>query len=285
MGKLQKNVNKLKQANDALNSEVEDLRKTSIEAQNVAKRSRDRTDALLDEKEALLNELHDLQAEVSRLDKEIVSDKIVREAAAKETIILSGELTALKAKLDKTRAENESLKKKLDDTNKRYIVLENENIALRTDNTKIATKLDSCKLNLSTADNDLDKCKNLRSKLYEEIYDLRKILGDAEMKIRFLEGQLTDLSNEKERIEKEAKAQAAFVKAYADDARIQLDDLFKDLNAEKTDRNAALRELNALKNALVQFLDDLNRYQRENERLTIELTTSEDRAIALRADL
>lgn len=83
----------------------------------------------------------------------------------------------------------------------------------------------------------------------------------------------------------DAKAQAASVKAYADDARIQLDDLFKDLNAEKTGRNAASRELNALKDVLAQFPDDLNRYQRENERLTIELTASEDRAMALRADL
>jgi len=265
--KLQKNLDTLELANDKLNSEVEDLKKTSIDAQNKVNALQYHVAALLEEKEALLNELDSLRAEVSRLGK-VVSDKVAKEAIEKKAIVSNGELMEkLKAELDKMRVENESLKHKLNnDVNKRYASLKDENAALKIENIKITTELNLFKSDLTRAKNDLDKSKNQNNELKAEIDKLKKVLGDAETKIKFLEGQLVDLPNEKVRLEKEMKVHIAISKF--DDVHAQLDDLINALDAKKIDKAA-------LKNALIQLQDDLNKYRADNERLAIELAASE----------
>ncbi|KAG5347798.1 FAZ1 protein, partial [Acromyrmex charruanus] len=143
--KVQKNLDTLELVDDKLNSEVEDLKKTSIDAQNKVNALQYHVAELLEEKEALLKELDSLRAEVSRLGK-VVSDKVAKEAIEKKVIDSNGKLIEeLKAELDKMRVENESLKRELNDVNKQHVSLKDENAALKIENTKIATELDSFK--------------------------------------------------------------------------------------------------------------------------------------------
>lgn len=249
--KLEGEIAELKDQLEKLNLTVYAEKSAKEEVGRELTKISDETVALREEREALKAELTKLRAEN---DKMISKEESLSRRGAALMAELEGtknemlNLRAVNNILDKTRAENESLKKKLDDADERCIVLENENAALRAGNAEIAAELDSCKFNLTTARNDLDKCENLRSKLCEEIDDLRELLGDAEMRIRFLEGQLADLSNEGEKIEKDdAKAEAEAAKARADDARKQLDDLIKDLDAEKTGRNARFKRIKRFK--------------------------------------